>query len=172
MTLLRKLLAPQLHRENSIALQAVRFIVNSNFFLERATMPSETGPTDVELLPSATEIASGNEKPAIHPTMDEVSPAGEPSDPSTGNEGSSSIGKTSAVAEEVAPAGPEEVVQGGEKDTASPGDTSGSSQANEASPFQPVSTTDAPNPEGGLQGPSSPQGEGGEEVVEASGPAS
>lgn len=33
-TLLRKLLAPQLHRESSIALQAVRFIVESNFFLD------------------------------------------------------------------------------------------------------------------------------------------
>lgn len=33
-TLLRKLLAPQLHRESSIALQAVRFIVQSRFFLE------------------------------------------------------------------------------------------------------------------------------------------
>lgn len=32
-TLLRKLLAPQLHRESNIALQAVRFIVKSNFFL-------------------------------------------------------------------------------------------------------------------------------------------
>lgn len=39
-TLLRKLLAPQLHRESSIALQAVRFIVQSNFFLGACAAPA------------------------------------------------------------------------------------------------------------------------------------
>lgn len=73
-TLLRKLLAPQLHRENSIALQAVRFIVQSNFFLDEggaasaaaaepqstpatATVSSPTGAA-----PAATEAVEASEK--------------------------------------------------------------------------------------------------------------
>lgn len=62
-TLLRKLLAPQLHRENSISLQAVRFIVGSNFFLD-ADFATQSIPTE-DKIPSTEEQASSTEGKAV-----------------------------------------------------------------------------------------------------------
>lgn len=57
-TLLRKLLAPQLHRESSIALQAVRFVVRSNFFLSETEGEGE-GESE-----GAAANGTGGEAPA------------------------------------------------------------------------------------------------------------
>lgn len=65
-TLLRKLLAPQLHRESSIALQAVRFIVESNFFLDPAPSsaaelsPPEPSPPQED---ASSSLPSGSVTP-------------------------------------------------------------------------------------------------------------
>lgn len=55
-TLLRTLLAPQLHRESSIALQAVRFIVESNFFLD--PVPAKADGETSNLSPSEAATAA------------------------------------------------------------------------------------------------------------------
>lgn len=69
-TLLRNLLAPQLHRESSIALQAVRFIVESNFFLDPVSAkadgetpnlsPSEAATAAVDTADTCDVVSSSN----------------------------------------------------------------------------------------------------------------
>lgn len=68
-TLLRKLLTPQLHRENSIALQAMRFIVSSNFFLD-AVPGASPAKNNADVSVETPSVSGSQDDGASVPTSD------------------------------------------------------------------------------------------------------